>query len=150
MEPALTRIDSLLSAQTETVSTSNQLGNAPLSTLSASTSTEEKLSARNDSHLHATLHVQKIRTQLSFHRSIRTFHCSNPLMSSNTCLCQNLCPVPSRLYPPCDLNNAGLPIRLDLNIFVRTQESENHLHAVLICLRTHLSRTGCRHLCKSP
>ena len=95
----------------------------------------------NDSDLHSILHVQVIRSQLRLHCSIRTFHSSNFLVSSNTRLCQSRrCFVSSSLYSPSNLDDAGLPIRLDLDTFIRTQESKHHLHAVLISFRTHFCR----------
>ena len=147
----MTRIDSLLSSHTESVSFSDRTGRAPPSILNARNNHGNNCCARKDSHFHAILHVQVTRTQLCLNGSLRTFHCSNLLMPSNACLCQNRCPVPSRQYAPSDLNNARLPIRFDLNVFVRTQESKHHLLAVLICLRTHFCRGHVAVIfCKSP
>ena len=85
----------------------------------------KQLCTWNDSDLHSILHVQKIRSQLRLHCSIRTFHSSN-------FLCQSRCFVSSSLYSSRNLNDAGLSICLDLDTFVRAQESNHHLHAVII------------------
>ena len=129
MVPTLIRIDNLLFSHTESVSFFD-LPQHPW----------KQLCNWNDSHFHTILHVQVIRSQLRLHCSIRTFHSSNFLVTSNTRLCQSRCFVSSSLYPSSNLDDAGLTIRLDLDTFVRTQESKHHLHAVFISFRTHFCR----------
>ena len=102
----------------------------------------KQLCTWNDSHFHTILHVQVIRSQLRLHCSIRTFHSANYLVTSNTRWCQSRCFVSSNLYPSSNLDDAGLSIGLDLDTFVRTQESKHHLHAVLISCRTHFCRSS--------
>ena len=99
----------------------------------------KQLCTWNDSHFHTLLLVQVILS-LRLHCSIRTFHSSNFLVTSNTRLCQSRCFVSSSLYSSSNLDDAWLPIRLDLDTFLRTQESKHHLHAALICLRAHFCR----------
>ena len=69
--------------------------------------------------------------------------CSVHLSSIGCCpqfVCCTVFASAGRSTPSSDLDNAGLTIRLDLDFFVRTQESMHHLHAVLNCLGTHFCR----------
>ena len=132
----MTRFDSFLSSHTEFVSFSDRTAGAPPSTPNAATPMgttlcQEWLALSCDLARPGNTHATEPEL---FHSHVLS------LMSSNTCLCQHRCPVTLRLYPPTGLDNAGLPICLDLNIFVRNQESKHFLHAVHICLRTHFCR----------